>query len=491
MTRPIEPLRKTAYWSKAALYLGVAIYLVSFRLPAADAMPGWMCAVYAIWPWNIQEASKLAFFGGLINPLVVLYFFLSAINAGGRIRAVLASAMLICMPLTWVALERMDKRPQIGHFLWIAGILLMILPVFPKLWQQTESRWLATTALLAFAWWGIPALIHLTMHPPSARDDFYYVVAWNFRQPAICQEIDARSIGREDQRDEDKGLTYLQSDCYRNVSAQLHDPTVCSKVRSAGIDRLAGSLIAQWKCRRQHYTWGTAWPADEQSFVQVMRAAGYGDEQVSDWLYQGERLKGVLQGPFEKLRKDPSFMRLVNLSPDYSEAYSLQNLRPATSAEYLYQMMAVNENNPRLCGKISPSAIHLWNNGQSNPLASLCYAHIASNRRDDSLCGKLPHLASSSLASDFVSYEGCRKNVEVLRRPGSNLGWVTYGPVLFPRRQQFKEALDQIGYKDSAIVAQMPKPTNEDYWNFFFYLVQDNGSGHNEFVASVMKLRYQ
>jgi hypothetical protein len=490
LTGPIEPLRKPAYWSATALYMGAIVYLISFWLPAVGMLPGWMCALYAIWPWSIQEASKLAFFGGLINPLVVLYFFLSAISTGGRVRAVLVYAMVTCIPLTWMALDRMDKRPQIGHFLWIAGILLMILSDFPRAWQHTESRWLAAPALLAFAWWGIPTLIHLTMRPPSARDDFYYVVAWNFRQPAICEEIDARSIGREDQRDEDRGLTYLRSDCYRNVAAQLHDPTVCSNVRSAGIDRLAGSLVAQWKCRHQHNTWGTAWPADEQGFVQVMRAAGYGDEQVSDWLYQGERLKGALQGPFEKLRKDPSFTRLVNSSPDYSEAYSLQNLRPATSAEYLYEMMAVNENNPRLCGKISPSAIHLWKNGKSNPLASLCYADIASNRRDESLCGKLPHLASSSLASDFVSYEGCRRNVEVLRRPGSNLGWTTYGPVLFPKRQQFGEALDQIGYKESATAAQMPKPTNEDYWNFFFYLAQDSGSDHNEFAASVMKLRY-
>ena len=434
MTGPIEPLHKNAYWSKAALYLGAAIYLVSFRLPAAGAIPGWMCAVYAIWPWNVQEASKLAFFGGLINPFVVLYFFLSANHAGGRIRTVLASAMLLCIPLTWIALDRMDKRPQIGHFLWIAGILLMILPALPRLWEQTESRWLATTALLAFAWWGIPTLIHLTMHPPSARDDFYYVVAWNFRQPAICQEIDARSIGREDQRDEDKGLTYLQSDCYRNVAAQLHDPTLCSHVRSAGIDRLAGSQIAQWKCRRQRYTWGTAWLADEQSFIEVMRSAGYGDEQISDWLYRGNRLGGIVHGSLEKLQEDPSFMQLVNSRPDYSEAYSLQNLHLATSAEYLFQVMAVNENNPSLCKKISPGAIHRWNNGKSNPLASVCYSEIAFNRRDDSFCGKLPHLGSSPLSSDFISYEGCMKNIEVLRRPGSNLGWATNGPVLFPEK---------------------------------------------------------
>jgi hypothetical protein len=205
----------------------------------------------------------------------------------------------------------------------------------------------------------------------------------------------------------------------------------------------------------------------------------------------GNRLGGIVHGSLEKLQKDPSFMQLVNSLPDYSDAYSLQNLHLGTSAEYLFQVMAVNENNPSLCKKIAPSAIHRWENGKSNPLASLCYSEIAFNRRDDSFCGKLPHLGSSPLSFDFISYEGCMKNIEVLRRPDSNLGWATNGPVLFPKRQQFKEALDQIGYKDSAIAAQMPKPTNEDYWNFFFYLAQDNGSDHDEFVASVMKLRYR
>jgi len=61
-------------------YVGVAVYLLSFGLPAvtmgALQFPGWRCAWYALDAWRIQEASKLAVFGGLINPLAAFYLWL-------------------------------------------------------------------------------------------------------------------------------------------------------------------------------------------------------------------------------------------------------------------------------------------------------------------------------------------------------------------------------------------------------------------------------
>jgi hypothetical protein len=98
-------------------------------------------------------------------------------------------------------------------------------------------------------------------------------VARNFREPAICQKTDPTATGRDDQR-EDHKLTYMRSDCYRNIAAMLNAPALCDNVRSAGIDRLWGSQVTKWNCRRQHYTWGTAWPADGQNFVKMMQAVG-------------------------------------------------------------------------------------------------------------------------------------------------------------------------------------------------------------------------
>jgi hypothetical protein len=133
LIRSNETSMKPATWIRIALSLGAALYLVSFAFTAVDAIPGWWCALYALWPWNIQEASNLAFFGGLINPLVFLYFLLTVLNLGERLRTILAAAILFCIPLTWIALDRMDKHPVTGHYLWIAGVLLLISPVVPKI----------------------------------------------------------------------------------------------------------------------------------------------------------------------------------------------------------------------------------------------------------------------------------------------------------------------------------------------------------------------
>jgi hypothetical protein len=62
----------------------------------------------------------------------------------------------------------------------------------------------------------------------------------------------------------------------------LNAPALCDNVRSAGIDRLWGSQVTKWNCRRQHYTWGTARPADGQNFVKMMQAVGYGEKHLAE-----------------------------------------------------------------------------------------------------------------------------------------------------------------------------------------------------------------
>jgi hypothetical protein len=328
------------------------------------------------------------------------------------------------------------------------------------------------------------------MHPASARDDFFYVVAWNFQQPTICNQIDPRATGREDQQDEFNGVTYMQSDCYRAVSALGNDPAQCDKVKSAGIDRLVGSYRAKSQCRAQRYTQGTALPADGERFVSMMHAAGYEDAQVSDWLYHSSGLNSALHQTYENLRKDPAFVQQVMSGPSYNETFSMRNLRPAKSAEYLYEMMAVDGNDPSLCEKVSPNATHQWNNGTTFPLRSLCYWDIAFNRRDAALCEKLPHRGSSPLVSDYGSEEGCVDNIAVLLRPGANMAWATSGPTVFPERTQFQDALEQIGYPQSAQAAQTPKPTGSDYQDFFFAVSRSNGNpARSDFVARVSAMK--
>src|SRR5258708_31801218 len=122
--------------------------------------------------------------------------------------------------MTWLAIHRMsaagmDMDLKVGHFLWIAGIVLILLPTLPLAFAIPFIRWLAAAATFVIALLTVPLLIALTMHPASEKDDFLYVVAWTLKEPTICARIDARAIGRSDQS-VSRYLTYMQSDCYRN-----------------------------------------------------------------------------------------------------------------------------------------------------------------------------------------------------------------------------------------------------------------------------------
>lgn len=281
-----EPNR-LASWEIGSLCAGALVYLFSFSLVAVDTLSGLRCAGWALLAAGDSDpgTSQLAFFGGLINPLVVLYVIRTAFRPIGRIRTYLAIAIVSCMPLTWIALFRMNMQLHVGHFAWITGISLMVIPALLRIPVWPDTRCLAAFTLALWIWWGVPQVSRLSMRPASAQDDFYYVVAWNFKEPLVCEKIDSHAIGRSDQRDSDGGWTYMRSDCYRNVSALRHDPALCERIESAGLDQLIGSRIAKSECREHPYTRGTASPADGQEFVRVMRAAGYGDKEIEDWFY--------------------------------------------------------------------------------------------------------------------------------------------------------------------------------------------------------------
>jgi len=173
----------------------------------------------------------------------------------------------------------MDIGP--GHVLWVSGILLVVLPDAPQYLAYRSVRWLGISAALIAGWFCVPLVISLTMHPGNEKDDFFYVAAWTFREPGICGKIDANAIGRADQR-EDIELSYMQSDCYRNVGVLLRNPKSCDELKSAGVDRLTGSAFTKAQCRKERYTAGTAMPLDGEHFVHVMRSVVH-EEEVQAW----------------------------------------------------------------------------------------------------------------------------------------------------------------------------------------------------------------
>jgi hypothetical protein len=58
----------------------------------------------------------------------------------------------------------------------------------------------------------------------------------------------------------------------------------------------------------------------------------------------------------------------------------------------------------------------------------------------------------------------CLDIVAVLRRPGANLQWATFGPIFFPKWTQFEEALNAIGYPETV---QTYAPPDQGCTDFF------------------------
>jgi hypothetical protein len=128
--------------------VGMALFAAAFFLPAARSpgtgagsgpMVGWMCAlVAASSTGGIFRASAGTFQGkdvpgiiclilsGWVNPLVVFYLVASIWARMVAIRRVLAAAILACIAATWIFFFKAPMIPLIGHYLWVAGALLIL-----------------------------------------------------------------------------------------------------------------------------------------------------------------------------------------------------------------------------------------------------------------------------------------------------------------------------------------------------------------------------
>jgi hypothetical protein len=477
--------------------IGSLLYLGSFMLPAANAMPGWMCAIYALWPWNIQEASNWAFFGGIMNPLVILAPALTLMGSR-KLSITLAAIILCCEPLTLIALRQMNMSVSIGHFVWIAGIGLLLSPSLIEIFSVPIARVLAYAACFLFVVWAIPAGMSATLHPASAKDDFFYVSAWNLREPLLCSRIDPRASGRGNRAEDREAGTLLQADCYRDLAALTHNPELCSEVRSTNYDRLIGSYAAISRCRKSQFPTGDGMSPDSHSFVQIMRSMGYDDAQIDDGLYKVNPSQSSLYKTYDSLKDEPGFVERVKHGPTYGEEFSMRGLRPANGAEYLYEMIAVDDGEALLCERISPNAVHLMPEGGfagrpplATSLRAICYWDLAQDKADAAFCAKLPPAGGSWPGSTFTNQESCIRNVMMRRDPTSKAPKFKSSATPFATPAQFNEALTTIGYEAPASAANVAHATDQDYLEYFANLSSNSSFSEQRslFLGRAYRLR--
>lgn len=300
---------------------------------------------------------------------------------------------------------------------------------------------------------------------PAQRDFFIYGVAMEFRDPLLCQKIprDVTSGGHNWSTPPGYQISYLQSECYYNLAGKTHDLSLCDHVRPLSTGSFDGSKYNPEDCRLHSQTAPVIGGVDPHMVVEWTRKLGYGDQDVHEAQYRANR-KSPVSDEYDRLRRDPQFAERIKAAPTFNEPSSEAKIRPANDLEYIYEMFAVDSNQATLCEKISPNAQAEWPAKKRFFLRLTCYRYTALNRRDSSVCDKLP--ASSSRPPrqpDYLSQESCRRDIEIAMRPDS--GQYANAPWLPPAFSSFQNGLRELGYNPT-----FPELTWRDYSDFLLYL---------------------
>ena len=142
--------------NRALFGVGLLLYVLSFFLVATrdskgglfGRMVGYECAylapeyVIAGTPFSHGDAyvpplPYLAILvAGLINPVFLVYVTLAFLGRKPRAMNVLRYVLVAMIPFSWLAFPFFELYPREGHFVWVAGMLLVL---FSK-WKQSHAR---------------------------------------------------------------------------------------------------------------------------------------------------------------------------------------------------------------------------------------------------------------------------------------------------------------------------------------------------------------
>jgi hypothetical protein len=319
------------------------------------------------------------------------------------------------------------------------------------------------TATMTFACGGsVQAIVLMpvslvVLHQPSPRDDFFSLVAVSFKRPDLCDRIDWRA-------DASRG------------GIGTGAPYQFQTLRSACRRHLEGA--------RDVYV-PTA-PFWMEEFAAQMRGLGYTDADVIQAAYAENQ--AYIHPVYRDLLANDEFRSRLRAAKGYGEPRDRARLRPATSLEFMYQMVAIDGPEAALCSKISPNATFYDLGGAMALLQSRCYLAVASNTRDIRLCEPLPAAGSFPHVNErYDSRELCRESVAIYSRPDYK-GTLTSGHTPFPRAADFHSTLLEIGYRADAL-PPIAQPTPNDYWEFVSRLIfRGSASDRAEFLRRVETL---
>jgi hypothetical protein len=127
--------------------IALIVFAVSFALPAIrppgsgaapQPVPGWTCALVASvlgpkalvqsFGQGISREAIAVVTSGLANYLFLVLFVLSFWRRLARIRLLFGTLYLFCFLASWIYFASAKTTPLVGHFLWVAGAFLFLVP---------------------------------------------------------------------------------------------------------------------------------------------------------------------------------------------------------------------------------------------------------------------------------------------------------------------------------------------------------------------------
>jgi hypothetical protein len=196
--------------------------------------------------------------------------------------------------------------------------------------------------------------------PPNDNEEFYTAVAADFLDSKMCEKISYRALDEinPNMGSNDWHVSSQRSACSFYVAVETKDEDFCKSVRGivtipsnhSEISKSESETIIRRKGQLQYQ------PIPEVYVLPgFMQEMGYRDE-VRYESQLGGPVSNPVYGFYAKIRNNDDFKAKIRELPNYGDAYSPGNLRPANEDEMLTQLVAVDDELPALCEKVSPNS---------------------------------------------------------------------------------------------------------------------------------------
>jgi hypothetical protein len=283
--------------------------------------------------------------------------------------------------------------------------------------------------------------------PPNDNELFYTTVASAFSDPKMCEKISRKAINESCGPDiacTQWTVEYQKSICYLVLASKTKRAEFCNSVERVTVIPSNHSSISQSSCLasiQPGNSYGFVPFVDEHTVADMMSQMGYRGEDLLAVQYSDNPINNPLREFFDTIKGTPSFRSKIEGLPDQDERPANEALRAPTHEELLAQMLAIDEDLPRLCHKVSPNAHseYLGSRGVADIfLRNDCFYALAYNDISLQLC------ANISIKGPF-NRQSCEESVR-MKMAHEAQSRAVYGPQSFSTAAEFVKALRSFGY---------------------------------------------